>query len=165
MQIGYDKICQSAFDKTRADQELHHRDWLDSPWVGFFQEDGSPTSSSTAATGVSEDTLRHIGQIFSSAPEGFNVHKCALPRLPLTGGESHLFACKFPTALKRVLTGRQDMMKKGEVDWAMGEAFAFGSLLQDGVHVRLSGQDVERGTFAHRHHILHDQEEDKKAYW
>ena len=56
------------------------------------------------------------------------------------------------------------MMVKGEVDWAMGEAFAFGSLLQDGIHVRLSGQDVERGTFAHRHHALHDQEEDKKQY-
>ena len=73
--------------------------------------------------------------------------------------------CDLPTALIRVLSGRQDMMKKEEVDWAMGEAFAFGSLLQDGIHVRLSGQDVERGTFAHRHHILHDQVEDKKLYW
>lgn len=141
-QAEYGKICQDAFDKTRADQELHHRDWLDSPWVGFFQEDGSPVTSAIAATGVPENTLRHIGQIFSSAPDGFNLHK----------------------ALIRVLSGRQDMMKKEEVDWAMGEAFAFGSLLQDGIHVRLSGQDVERGTFAHRHHILHDQVEDKKLY-
>jgi len=42
----------------------------------------------------------------------------------------------------------------------MGEAVAFGSLLKDGVHVRLTGQDVERGTFSHRHHVLHDQNHD-----
>ena len=54
------------------------------------------------------------------------------------------------------------MLQEGHVDWALGEAFAFGSLLEDGTHVRLSGQDVERGTFAHRHHVLHDQKVDKK---
>jgi len=46
----------------------------------------------------------------------------------------------------------------------MGEALAFGSLLKDGVHVRLSGQDVERGTFSHRHHVLHDQRQDRVTY-
>lgn len=56
------------------------------------------------------------------------------------------------------------MLEEGRVDWAMGEASAFGSLLMEGVHVRLSGQDVERGTFAHRHHVIHDQEVDKKQY-
>lgn len=53
--------------------------------------------------------------------------------------------------------GRMEMVQARTVDWAMGEAVAFGSLLKDGVHVRLSGQDVERGTFSHRHHILHHQ--------
>ena len=42
------------------------------------------------------------------------------------------------------------MVVKREVDWAMGEAMAFGSLMKEGTHVRLSGQDVERGTFSHR---------------
>ena len=69
-----------------------------------------------------------------------------------------------PLALKRILKGRQVMLQEGSVDWALGEAFAFGSLLEDGTHVRLSGQDVERGTFAHRHHVLHDQKVDKKQY-
>ncbi len=70
----------------------------------------------------------------------------------------------FSAALKRILNGRQSMLEDGQADWAMGEAFAFGSLLQDKIHVRLSGQDVERGTFAHRHHIIHDQKVDKKEY-
>ena len=54
-------------------------------------------------------------------------------------------------------------MKNRTCDWAMGEAMAFGSLLEEGVHVRLSGQDVERGTFSHRHAVLHDQETDGKT--
>jgi 2-oxoglutarate dehydrogenase E1 component len=49
-------------------------------------------------------------------------------------------------------------MQTGEgIDWATAEAMAFGSLLLEDYHVRLSGQDVERGTFSQRHHVLHDQ--------
>ena len=51
------------------------------------------------------------------------------------------------SGLKRTLKSRMDMTNKREADWAIGEAVAFGSLLKDGIHVRLSGQDVERGTF------------------
>lgn len=56
------------------------------------------------------------------------------------------------------------MVKARKVDWALGEAMAFGSLLKEGIHVRLSGQDVERGTFSHRHHVLHHQTVDKATY-
>ena len=52
-----------------------------------------------------------------------------------------------PGLIRRILKGRLNMLKEGKADWAMGEAFAFGSLLKEGFHVRLSGQDVERGTF------------------
>lgn len=52
-----------------------------------------------------------------------------------------------PPGVSRILRGRADLVKKRQVDWALGEYVAFGSLLKDGIHVRLSGQDVERGTF------------------
>ena len=57
------------------------------------------------------------------------------------------FLLKSSAGLKRILKNRSDMANRRQADWAMGEAFAFGSVLKDGVHVRLSGQDVERGTF------------------
>jgi 2-oxoglutarate dehydrogenase complex dehydrogenase (E1) component-like enzyme len=48
------------------------------------------------------------------------------------------------------------------IDWATAEALAFGSLVAEGTHVRLSGQDVERGTFSQRHAVLHDQTNETK---
>ena len=57
-----------------------------------------------------------------------------------------------------------EMVESRTIDWALGEAMAFGSLLKEGIHVRLSGQDVERGTFSHRHHVLHHQTVDKATY-
>ena len=56
------------------------------------------------------------------------------------------------------------MVNKREIDWALAEALAFGGLLKEGIHVRLSGQDVERGTFSHRHHVLHHQTKDRSTY-
>lgn len=77
-------------------------------------------------TGVSEDVLQHIGTAFSSPPPGnFKIHP----------------------GLRRILKARAEMVEQKTVDWALGEAMAFGSLLKEGIHVRLSGQDVERGAF------------------
>ena len=60
-----------------------------------------------------------------------------------------IYSVSFPfvSGLKRILRGHMDMVKNRTADWALGEALAFGSLMKEGVHVRLSGQDVERGTF------------------
>lgn len=63
-----------------------------------------------------------------------------------------------------MLAARKAMVDEKVADWALGEAMAFGSLLKEGIHVRLSGQDVERGTFSHRHHVLHHQLVDKATY-
>jgi len=62
-------------------------------------------------------------------------------------------------AVKRIFDQRAQMIATEEgLDWAVGEALAFATLLVEGNHVRLSGQDVERGTFSHRHSVVHDQE-------
>ncbi|KAK2852628.1 hypothetical protein Q7C36_007829 [Tachysurus vachellii] len=137
----YDKICEEAYTSSKDEKILHIRHWLDSPWPNFFTDEGEPKSMSYPPTGLPEDVLKHIGQAASSVPQkDFSIH----------------------SGVSRILRGRADMVSKRTVDWALGEYMAFGSLLKDGVHVRLSGQDVERGTFSHRHHVLHDQEVDKR---
>ncbi|XP_062310807.1 oxoglutarate (alpha-ketoglutarate) dehydrogenase a (lipoamide) isoform X2 [Osmerus eperlanus] len=138
----YDKICEEAHARSKDEKILHIKHWLDSPWPGFFTLDGQPKSMSSPSTGLTEEELAHIGQVASSVPvEDFTIH----------GG------------LSRILKSRGEMIKNRTVDWALGEYMAFGSLLKEGTHVRLSGQDVERGTFSHRHHVLHDQNVDKRT--
>ncbi|XP_064457718.1 2-oxoglutarate dehydrogenase complex component E1-like isoform X2 [Ornithodoros turicata] len=136
----YESILTEAYKNAEKEGKSYNRDWLDSPWSGFFGE-RSPIKCDP--TGVSEDVLRHIGVAFSSPPPGnFKIHP----------------------GLRRVLKSRMEMVEQKTVDWALGEAMAFGSLLKEGIHVRLSGQDVERGTFSHRHHVLHHQTIDKTTY-
>ncbi|XP_017765398.1 PREDICTED: 2-oxoglutarate dehydrogenase, mitochondrial isoform X2 [Eufriesea mexicana] len=138
----YEKICEEAYVNARQETHIKYKDWLDSPWSGFF-EGKDPLKVSP--TGIKEDTLIHIGKKFSSPPPNaaeFVIHK----------------------GIERILKSRMEMIETRTVDWALGEAMAFGSLLKEGIHVRLSGQDVERGTFSHRHHVLHHQTVDKATY-
>ncbi|XP_037299474.1 2-oxoglutarate dehydrogenase, mitochondrial isoform X3 [Manduca sexta] len=138
----YEKICEDAYNQAKQETHIKYKDWLDSPWSGFF-EGKDPLKMSP--TGVVEETLVHIGRRFSSPPPNaaeFEIHK----------------------GLLRILKSRMEMVDNRTVDWALAEAMAFGSLLKEGIHVRLSGEDVERGTFSHRHHVLHHQKVDKATY-
>jgi multifunctional 2-oxoglutarate metabolism enzyme len=66
--------------------------------------------------------------------------------------------------LARQLERRRDLLEKDAVDWSLGEALAFGSLVMEGIPVRLTGQDSRRGTFSQRHAVLVDYESDRKFY-
>ena len=86
---------------------------------------------------VKPEILKNVGKAITTLPDHFKPHR----------------------AVKKVYEQRAQMIETGEgLDWAMGEALAFATLLVEGNHVRLSGQDVERGTFSHRHSVIHDQE-------
>ncbi|MFJ5487975.1 2-oxoglutarate dehydrogenase E1 component [Hansschlegelia beijingensis] len=115
-------------------------DWLDGRWAGI-KAAKDPDDPRRGKTGVDVARLKEIGRKLSEAPEGFHVHR----------------------TIQRLLDNRRKMTDEGEgVDWAMAEALAFGSLLTEGVPVRLSGQDVERGTFSQRHSVLTDQETEER---
>ncbi len=88
-----------------------------------------------ASTAISAETLAHIGKAHTNVPEGFTVH----------------------TKLKALLEKREQMSREGNIDWGFGELAAFGSLLMEGVPVRLAGQDSRRGTFTQRHAVFHDR--------
>ena len=110
----YEQICEKAFQEAREITHIKLRDWLDSPWKGFFK--GEPRVN---PTGIDEETLVHIATKFSSPPpEDFEIHR----------------------GLSRILAARMDMVKNRTIDWSLGEALAFGSLMKEGAHVRLSGQ-------------------------
>jgi multifunctional 2-oxoglutarate metabolism enzyme len=101
--------------------------------TGEYQLDRSP--SPEVQTAVSADRLRSLNEELLSLPEGFTVH---------------------PKLVKQLERRRQAVGSDGGIDWAHAEALAFGSLLTEGVPIRLTGQDVERGTFSQRHMVLHD---------
>jgi 2-oxoglutarate dehydrogenase E1 component len=85
-------------------------------------------------TAVPEETLRGLNEQLLRVPAGFAVH----PKL------------------QRQLERRREALDEGGIDWGHAEALAFASLLADGVPIRISGQDTERGTFSQRHLVLHD---------
>ncbi|XP_067014248.1 2-oxoglutarate dehydrogenase complex component E1 isoform X2 [Anabrus simplex] len=136
----YEKLCDEEYKKSQKD--FSWKDWIDCPWKGFFTGKDLLVCQET---GVPEDILTEVGMAVSTPPPKeleFEIHK----------------------GLERVLKGRLDMVKERRVDWALAEMMAFGALLKEGHYVRVSGQDVERGTFSHRHHVLHHQSKDKEVF-
>lgn len=111
-------------------------DWLSSRWTGFK----SPRQHSRIRpTGVDVERLRYIGDKAGEVPQGFKLHR----------------------QMNKIFKARQAMAESGtDIDWGTAEAMAFGSLLLEGNHVRLTGQDVQRGTFSHRHAVVKCQETD-----
>ncbi|HET7121331.1 MAG TPA: multifunctional oxoglutarate decarboxylase/oxoglutarate dehydrogenase thiamine pyrophosphate-binding subunit/dihydrolipoyllysine-residue succinyltransferase subunit [Solirubrobacterales bacterium] len=93
------------------------------------------TASPPVHTAVEAPKLRSLNEALLRTPEGFNVHR----------------------KLRRPLARRVEALEEGGIDFGQAEALAFGSLLTEGVHIRLTGQDTERGTFSHRHLVLHDE--------
>ena len=99
-------------------------------------------SHTPVATGIPGERLRQIGRTLTTVPGDFRLN---------------------PTLEKRFFPRRVEAMENdGPIDWAFAESLAFGSLLMEGTPVRLSGQDVARGTFSQRHLVLHDYESTDK---
>lgn len=88
-------------------------------------------------TGVDGEPLRELNDQLLAVPDGFTIH---------------------PKLAKQLERRRETIGEAGGIDWAQAEGLAFGSLIVAGTPVRLTGQDTERGTFSHRHLVLHDYE-------
>jgi 2-oxoglutarate decarboxylase len=91
-------------------------------------------------TAISDEVVKRIVEVHVNLPEGFDAHPRVIPQLQR----------------------RAQMVTDGTIDWAMGETLAFGSLLMEGVPVRLTGQDSRRGTFTQRHHVIVDRHSAKE---
>jgi 2-oxoglutarate dehydrogenase E1 component len=125
----YDQAQQAA-----QSYRVNKADWLEGKWRGLKQAEGDDETEE--ATAVNEPTLREVGLALATVPATFDANPKIL----------------------RQLDAKRQMIESGEgIDWATGEALAFGTLLLEGSHVRLSGEDCQRGTFSQRHAVLIDQ--------
>ncbi len=107
--------------------------WLEGQWSGFEKAKGEHAN---VDTGVEEKTLKEVGFAISKVPDNVTLN----------------------SKIIRQLEAKRKMIETGEgIDWATGEALAFGSLLKENFPIRFTGQDVCRGTFSHRHAVLIDQ--------
>ena len=110
-------------------------DWLDGAWTGMRTADNQDEQR-RGKTAMPLKQLKEIGRKLTEVPADFEMHR----------------------TIGRFMEHRRKMIDSGEgIDWSMGEALAFGSILMEGNPVRLSGQDSERGTFSQRHSVLYDQ--------
>ncbi len=118
-------------------------DWFMDRWAGLVAPsfDSSKEERIDVPTCVDEQTLTIIGLKLCEYPKGFHVH----PKV------------------KRMLAAKRKMIETGKnIDWATAEGLAFGSLLNEGIGVRLSGEDSGRGTFSHRHAVFVNQTDESK---
>jgi multifunctional 2-oxoglutarate metabolism enzyme len=129
--------CEHALEDFRARLEeafavTQHSQTPNPEW----DEREAPRVSASVETGVPRETLQRIVDTLVTWPDTFHVH----PKL------------------ERLVKQRKAQFEKDEVDWSLGEALAFGSLLLEGTPVRVAGQDTRRGTFSQRHSVLVDHE-------
>jgi 2-oxoglutarate dehydrogenase E1 component len=125
----YDSAQQAA-----QSYRVNKADWLEGKWRGLKQ--GENDDETEEATAVTESNLREVGLALATVPGSFDAN----------------------AKITRQLDAKRQMIESGEgIDWATGEALGFGTLLLEGNHVRLSGEDCQRGTFSQRHAVLIDQ--------
>ncbi len=133
-----DKLEEKLVD-SRKIEKTRISPFMEEQWKGFVRVDEKEMIK-TVDTTVSKDVLKSIAKTISSLPEDK----------------------KFIRKIQRLVESRQKMFDEDRLDWAMAEHLAYGSLLAEGFNVRISGQDVERGTFSHRHAVVkvEDSEEE-----
>ena len=116
--------------------KVNKADWFEGDWTGFDQPREPINERRAADTGITPEQVQDLTKVLTTVPEDLTIHK----------------------TLGRILDAKRNMLESGQgIDWATGEALAFGSLLQEDFGIRLSGQDSGRGTFSHRHAVWVDQ--------
>ncbi len=125
-----------AFEESK-NYKKDKTDWLEGVWSKIKPVKNGSEICNFTNTKITKDTFKAVGDVISNTKSGFNVNK----------------------KVQKVLDDRKESIKNGKnIDWASAELLAYGSLVNEGFAVRLSGEDCERGTFSHRHSVLYDQD-------
>lgn len=137
MSDEFNKYLEDAFEATKS-YKPNKADYLEGKWTGMKVAHGDDRRGDTA---VPKNRLLQVGEVISTIPSNFTAN----PKIA------------------RVFEAKKKMFETGkDIDWATAEALAFGTLLQDDFAIRLSGEDVGRGTFSQRHCIIYDQNTEEK---
>lgn len=125
------ELMDRCYQEATLDK-FDYKDWIPARWENFKVTKYSAPMN----TGIKLDKLRNIGEKIFNIRKDFNVHP----------------------QLRKIYDQRLQTVREGKgIDWATAEALAWANLLEEGYTVRLTGEDCERGTFSHRHAVLHDQ--------
>ena len=138
-QLNYKLSLEEALEDSRKIEKTIITPFMEEEWSGFSRVTESEMINRVDTT-FSKSRLKELTEILSTLPKDK----------------------KFIKKIERLIKSRQTMFDNDQLDWSMAEHLAYASLLDEGFHVRLSGQDVERGTFSHRHAVVkvEDSEEE-----
>ncbi|WP_010135203.1 2-oxoglutarate dehydrogenase E1 component [Ochrovirga pacifica] len=135
LQEDYKNLLEEKFLQAKEDQTSRVIPFMEEIWKDFVRE-GLDEMLAPVDTTYEQKKLEDITKVVSQNPEGV----------------------KFVRKAQRIIEARAKMVfEDNKLDWGMAETLAYGSLLEEGFNIRISGQDVERGTFSHRHAILRDE--------
>ena len=139
LKTGFQSFLNEEFEAGK-NYKPNKADWLDGRWAHL---DRNKEDYQRGQTAISNATFEKVGNALSNLPDNFPAHKTVV----------------------RLLENKKKMFSDGTgLDWATAEALAFGSLLNEGFPVRLSGQDATRGTFSQRHSGIINQNNEDRFY-
>ncbi len=139
MESGFEQHLEDCLIQAKEITRGHISNFLDAEWQGIKKAENRDFNFSPDSF-VDLETLQMVGKKITEVPEGIRLFR----------------------KIVRLQKTREDMLFKDQMlDWAMGELLAYGTLLLEGYPVRISGQDVERGTFSHRHAVFTLEDSDE----
>ncbi|WP_333661256.1 2-oxoglutarate dehydrogenase E1 component [Chishuiella changwenlii] len=132
-------LLETNFEASKEIERNRIFPFMPEEWEGFeIARDAEIFEAANTAYDI--EKLKEIAKTISTVPEGKKLIK----------------------KVSRLIEGRGKMIDEDKIDWGLGEALAFGSILTDGRNVRVSGEDVERGTFSHRHAVVKTEDTEEE---
>lgn len=138
MEIEFKQLLQQKLEEAKGDFKPEEVQ-VQNVWEGYTKPTVKDLQT-PAKTAVSLDTLKVVGEKITTFPEDKQPIK----------------------KVRNLFEDRKKMVENGVLDWAMGELLAYGTLLEEGHGVRIAGQDVERGTFSHRHAVIKKEDSEEE---
>ena len=138
MEKGFRSLLQEKLEKSKTAKPTKVKNFLKDIWEGF-RPAAEGDFHQSPKTAVSKEVLTTLAEQLTSLPANFKAF----------------------SKITKLMNDRKAMIANNNFDWAMGELLAYASLSNEGHHVRMTGQDCERGTFSHRHAILREEDSDK----